>query len=228
MRLAIILILFTVPGCSSFRTTAVDRSENDCLVANPTCPLKGIPVALRVPTHLELRVIESAYWEKRNQPGAKPTLVPLSTCHPTRTVTHRICETEKIFLVDPVRPGAGTMNYGFTFQSNSGTEAGKGAAGKGYLQNVQYRIDDQTIQQSADLFSNSIGLITALQTAAANRANLNTANLITTERAVAYARFDINSASFEHDVSTFLDCHVNLAHEANSICPQVCSAKQCP
>ncbi len=228
MRLALIFTLFAIPGCSSFRTTTVDRSDNDCLVVNPTCPLKGIPVALRVPTHLELRVIESSYWEKRNQPGTKPKLVPLSTCRPTRTVTHRVCETEKIFLVDPVRPGAGTMNYGFTFQSNNATDTGKAAAGKGYLQNVQYKIDDQTIQHSADLLSNSLGLITALQTAAANRATPNTSNLITTERAVAYARFDINSPSFEYDVAAFLDCHVNFVHEAHTPCPQVCTAKECP
>lgn len=228
MRFAIIFSLLATSGCSSFRTTTLDRSEHDCLVVNPTRPLKGIPVALRVPTHLELRVIESSYWEKRNQLGAKPTLVPLSTCRPTRTVTHRICETEKIFLVDPVRPAAGTMNYGFTFQSNASTAAGKEAAGKGYLQDVQYKIDDQTIQQSADLLSNSIGLITALQTAAANRALPNNSNLITTERAVAYARFDINSPSFEHEVAVFLDCHVNLAFDTVNACPQVCTGRTCP
>ena len=191
--------------------TAVDRCEHDGLVVNPECPMKGIPVSLRVPTHMELSVIETTYWEKKIKPGQKPELVRLSTCRPTRSVTHKICETEKVFLVDPVRPGAGIANYGFTFQSNNedATKA-KNSAGKGYLSNVQYKIDDQTIKESAKLFANSLGLINALQVSA-NQGNPNSSDLITTERAVAYARFDINSPSYEMDVAAFLDCNVNLA-----------------
>lgn len=224
---AFMLALIAVPGCCSFRTTAVDRTENDCLIVNPECPMRGIPVSLRVPTHLELSVIETTYWEKQKFPGKKPTLVPLTTCRPTRSVNHIIKETEKIFLVDPVRPAAGSSNYGFTFQSNSDdTTKASESAGKGYLQNVQYKIDDKTIEKSAELFSNAVSLITALQTAA-NQGEPNTSNLITTERAVAYARFDINSPSFEVDVASFLDCHINNASPECSSCAQVCEPERC-
>jgi hypothetical protein len=227
MKRLLFAAAMVLSGCSSFRTTAVDRTENDCLIVNPNCPMRGIPVSLRVPTHLELSVIETTYWEKRTIPGAKPTLIPLSTCRPTRSVTHGINETEKIFLVDPARPAAGLSNYGFTFQSNSDNAAkAKESAGKGYLQNVQYKIDDQTIQKSAELFSNAVGLITALQTAA-NQGVANTSHLITTERAIAYARFDVNSPSFECDVASFLNCHINHAGVACSPCPQVCEPDRC-
>ena len=224
---ALALSLVAITGCCSFRTTAVDRTENDCLIVNPECPMRGIPVSLRVPTHLELSVIETTYWEKLNIPGKKPTLVPLSTCRPTRSVNHVIKETEKIFLVDPVRPAAGMSSYGFTFQSNS-DDAKKASetAGKGYLHNVQYKIEDKTIEKSAELFSNAVGLITALQTAA-NQGVANESNLITTERAVAYARFDVNSPSFEVDVASFLDCHINNASRECGPCPQVCEPERC-
>ena len=89
--------IIAVSGCSSFRTTAVDRCEHDSLVVNPDCPMKGIPVSLRVPTHMELSVVETTYWEKQDIPGKRPTLVPLITCRPTRTVLHDICYTEKVF-----------------------------------------------------------------------------------------------------------------------------------
>ena len=227
MRVFFLVAIAATAGCCSFRTTAIDRTENDCLVVNPECPMHGIPVSLRVPTHLELSVIETTYWEKQNIPGKKPTLVPLSTCRPTRSVTHVVKETEKIFLVDPVRPGAGLSSYGFTFQSNS-DDAKKASetAGKGYLQNVQYKINDQTIQKSAELFSSAVGLITALQTAA-NQGVPNQSNLITTERAVAYARYDVNSPSFEADVAAFLDCHINEASRDCGPCPQVCEPERC-
>jgi hypothetical protein len=227
MRILFLAIAAAMTGCCSFRTTAVDRTENDCLVVNPECPMHGIPVSLRVPTHLELSVIETTYWEKRGNPGKKPSLVPLSTCRPTRSVMHVIKETEKIFLVDPVRPAAGMSKYGFTFQSNSG-DASKAAdaAGKGYLQNVQYKIEDKTIEKSAELFSNAVGLITALRTAA-NSGDPNTSNLISTERVIAYARYDVNSPSFEADVAAFLDCHINHASNDCSPCPQVCEPERC-
>lgn len=211
-------------GCSSFRTTAVNRCENDRLVVNPHHPMKGIPVSLRVPSHLELSVVETTYWEKKDVAGKKPTLNPLHSCRPTRSVTHEVCFTEKIFLVDPVRPGAGTQSYGFSFKKNSA--ANPDNAGKGYLEKVEYRIDDQTIKESANLLANSLGLINALQTSA-GPALPTTSNLIATDRTVAYARFDINAPNFENDVAEFLDCHVNCASNECGACPRVCEPALC-
>jgi uncharacterized protein YcfL len=62
MRAGMLLVAtVALSGCSSFGTQAVDRMENDTLVVNPNCPLKGVPVSLRVPTHLELNVVETTY-----------------------------------------------------------------------------------------------------------------------------------------------------------------------
>ncbi|MFO1002908.1 MAG: hypothetical protein U0936_21465 [Planctomycetaceae bacterium] len=220
-KLAFAILLGTA-GCSSFKTTAVDRLDNDMVVVNPSKPLKGVPVSLRVPSHLELCVIETSYWEKQDIPGQKPTLKPLHTCRATRTVTHNVKYTEKIFLVDPKRPAAGTEKYGFTFQSN---DANKGEdAGKGYLQKVEYEVDDQTIKESANLLANSLGLINALQTSA-SQPNPNKSDLVSTDRTVAFGRFDINSPSYEDDVANFLDIHVNC--ERTKTCPQVCESANC-
>ena len=153
-RILLTAALASTLGCSSIRTQAIDRVENDTIVVNPDRPLKGVPVSLRIPTHLELSVIETTYWEKQDIPGQKPTLVPLSTCRPTRSVDYKIKETEKIFLVDPVRPGAGTQSYGFEFQKSA--EGMTDKSGKGYLSKVAYKADDQTITQWAD--SSNVGI----------------------------------------------------------------------
>lgn len=218
-----LLIAACCSGCSSIRTTIVDRTENDCLVVNPNCPLKGIPVSLRVPTHLELRVIEVTHWQKKIVPGESPTLAPLSSCRPTRLVEHNVCETEKIFLVDPVKPLAGSNKFGFTFKSNA--DDGEAAAGKGYLDEVNYTIDDESIKKSGELAANTIGLLNALQVSA-SQAQATTSQLVTTERAVAFARFDLDSPSFEGDVASFLDTHINCATQSS--CPIVCPVERCP
>jgi len=217
------LLLVLLVGCKSFRTAAIDRSEIDCLIVNPDQPMNGVPVTLRVPTHLELNVIETTYWEKRDRSNHKPTLVPVSTCRPTRKVEHRVCYTERVFLVDPARPAAGTQSYGFTFKSKHSDSADD--AGKGYLDKVAYKIDDRTITETASRLTDSLSLISGFNVSA-NRALPNRGNLVATSRTVAFARFDINSASFESDVEAFLDIHVNQPL-ACTRCPEVCEPAVC-
>ncbi|QDU05507.1 hypothetical protein V6x_52440 [Gimesia chilikensis] len=217
--------LILLAGCSSFSTTAIDRTEDDTIVVNPTKPIKGIPVAIRVPTHLELSIIETTYWEKKTSPKTKPSLERLDTCRATRTVLHNIKETEKIFVVDPMKPGAGTQSYGFEFQSN-GTDAEESSQGKGYLKNVKYKIDDTTITESAKLLRTVMDTIPSALLTGANDVDQNTSDLISTDCTVAFQRFDINSPSFEYDVAEFLDTHLNCCPKRT--CPDVCKNNRCP
>ncbi len=221
--LPVLLILGLAAGCSSFQTTAIDRLDNDTIVVNPEKPLKGVPVSLRVPTHLELSVIETTYWKISMDatPDHNPTVVPLAACRPTRTVTHDAKYTEKIFLVDPVRPGSGTGSYGFAFTSN---DADKRDQGKGHLRNVTYKIDDTTIKDSASLLATSLNFVNALATSS-GKPETNNSGLIATDRVVAFARFDINSPTFEGDVTCFLESNLNTVPCENACRAQVCPAK---
>ncbi|MGB7323421.1 MAG: hypothetical protein WBD31_01020 [Rubripirellula sp.] len=223
MKKLLIFGLVLVGGCNTFRTTAIDRCDNDCLVVNPNRPMKGIPVSLRIPSHLELNVIETTYWEKKDIVGSKPTLVPIHTCRPTRTVEHKLCYTEKIFLVDPAKPCAGTQAYGFAFQSKDSDDASK--AGKGYLKNVTYKVDDQTIKESANLLASSLSLINAFSVNA-NQGMPNEGSLVSTDRTVAYTRLDINSPAFENEVEQFLELNVNQQRSCTA-CPEVCKPNMC-
>jgi hypothetical protein len=209
-----VLTLVSIAGCSSFRTTAIDRLEDDVMVVNPDEPLNGIPVSLRIPTHLELSVIETTFWRLD---GTEATLRAMTTGRANRSVTHTVVSTEKIFLVDPVRPISGLENYGFTFTSG-GTSPQTGDAGKGYLRDVSYKADDTTIKDSAALLARSIGFVNALRTSSGAQSAVS-ADVITTDRVIAFGRFDINSPCFEQDMAGFLECHMNAVAKDSNVVP---------
>jgi len=126
--------------------------------------------------------------------------------------------------LDPMRPGAGTENYGFEFQSDS-TDHDKSVEGKGYLRKVKYKVDDQTITESAELLATSLRLVNAFSTSAQRKDQEDIGDLVATDCCVAYGRFDINSPTYECDVAAFLECHLNS--HISSICAERCEDKMC-
>ena len=219
-----IILLFTLDtGCSSIKTTAFDRLEDDTIIASPDKHLKGVPVSLKIPTHLELTVEEKTFWHVEGT-----ELVPVESCRATRTVDHDVKYIEKVFMVDPVRPGAaadtGSSYYGFSFKNDDLTEKeiqdGKTKdyefSGKGQLTGLNYKIQDESIKKSALLLASSLNFIKSITPAAtptsAAIGGMNTdikLNLLQTTRVVAWSRFDLNSEHFEEDVMEFLDRNIN-------------------
>lgn len=225
----LIMLLITVAaGCSSIKTTAYDRLEDDTLIANPDKHLKGIPVSLRVPSHIELTVREKTFWTVEDT-----EMIPLKNCRATRTIDHDVKYTEKVFLVDPVRPAGGPLStdannvsnyYGFSFQHDdldtADREAGKEKeyqeSGRGYLAGLNYKSNDQTIKRSAELLVSSLSMIKAFSPPAVKVSAIGGGNnpdldleIIETTRVIAFSRFDLNSEHFEDDVMNFLDTYVN-------------------
>ncbi|QDV19324.1 hypothetical protein Pan153_39890 [Gimesia panareensis] len=225
----ILLQIVMCNGCSSIKTTAYDRLEDDTLVANPDQHLKGVPVSLRVPTHLELTVEEKTFWRAEGT-----ELIPVTSCRSTRTVSHKVQCTEKIFLVDPVRPGGGptgandiSNSYGFSFKNDDITaddiskdirERDYQYSGKGQLTGIHYHIQDETILRSAELLAASLKFIENFPTKGKlsgygeGNKNIQGLNLIQTTRVIAWSRFDLNSEHFEDDVMDFLNTYVNQKH----------------
>ncbi|QDU51439.1 hypothetical protein [Gimesia panareensis] len=223
-----LLLLFSMcHGCSSIKTTAFDRLEDDTIVANPDQHLKGIPVSLRVPSHLELTVEEKTFWRVEGS-----QLIPVSSCRATRTISHDVKYTEKIFLVDPVRPAAGPATpdqgatdessyYGFSFKTddlNDGEiQRAYEHSGKGQLTGLNYHIEDKTIIRSAQLLKSSLNMIKAFKTSAKaeqtafgdNTDKVTGLDVLQTTRVIGWSRFDLNSEHFEEDVMGFLNTYVN-------------------
>ncbi|QDV19326.1 hypothetical protein Pan153_39910 [Gimesia panareensis] len=211
------LLLALSTGCGSIKTTAFDRLEDDTLIANPDQHLKGVPVTLKVPTHLKLTIEEKSFWRVEGS-----QLVPVATSRITRDVTPEVQYTEKVFLVDPVRPAAGESGYGFTFMSdNSDPQSAEKYSGSGQLKGLNYKITDTTITESASLLAKSLNFVNAFPgTKPKGQKNSAKAfgggneevmelNVIQTTRVVAWSQFDINSEYFEEDVMGFLNKHLN-------------------
>jgi len=231
----ILLQILLNNGCSSIKTTAYDRLEDDTLIANPDQHLKGVPVSLKVPTHLELTVEEKTYWRAEGT-----ELYPVTSCRCTRTVSHKVQHTEKIFLVDPVRPAAGprgdvlSNSYGFSFKNddiseddikNNIRERDYEYSGKGQLSGIHYHIQDETIIRSAELLNASLQFIKKLPSPKGKESsfgegnqNVEGLNLIQTTRVIAWSRFDLNSEHFEDDVMGFLQTYVNQK-QGTPVCP---------
>ncbi len=211
--IAAALLLALSTGCGSIKTTAYDRLEDDTLIANPDQHLKGVPVTLKVPTHLKLTIEEKTFWRVDGS-----ELIPVSSCRATRDVTPEVQYTEKIFLVDPVKPGAGTSEYGFSFVSNT-QNADPKYNGTGQLKGLNYKITDNTITESALLLEKSIGFVNAFPKPKKPEAKITgfgdgnetvaALDVIETTRVVAWSQFDINSEYFEEDVMGFLNTYLN-------------------
>ena len=211
-RVRFLCVIAVMTGCTSIRSTALDRTESGCLTAKPdTECLKGVPVMVKVPTHLEVRVYQRDHWYQTKD---SDRLVPVKEESPVRFVETRVAKTEQMFVVDPKRPAEGTGIYGFTFASGLKESSGEG---HGYLRGVEYKSEDQTLEASANL---ALSLASILRpnpgtvgqessTTTRKGADGSDVTVFTTKRLVAFRRFPLNSPSVDHEVEAFLDLHLN-------------------
>ena len=209
----LLLVVLAVAGCNSIRTTVLDRTENGNLVCgNHSGHLKGVPVMVKVPTHIEVRIYQRDYWYA----NVENKLVPLEQQMATRFVDTKVQMTEQMFLVDPKRPAAGTGVYAFKFNSSADDKD----AGKGYLKSVAYQANDETLTRSATLLTSIAGLIGPPSTTLASKTSSNGRKRTkddavlpySTDRLVKMMRFDINSPTVDDDIREFLDTHLNNCH----------------
>lgn len=198
-------------GCNSIRTTPLDRTEAGNLVCgNHSECLKGVPVMLKVPTHIEVKIYQRDYWYTNK----KNVLVPIAQQTPTRFVETDVQMTEQMFLVDPKRPAAGTGLYAFKFNSSAEDKD----AGRGYLKGISYQAEDETLTRSADLLTSLAGLLGkppgAVGDKTSNGRDRTDGDVkpYSTDRVVKMKRFDINSPTVDQDIRDFLDLHMNNCH----------------
>lgn len=142
-------------GCSSIQSSLLQRSE--CNSTWEVMQTRGIPITLRVPTHLQLVVTEVryAYWaaggEERDD-SATTGEWKLLESHPgsgepliTVNVQHEFIRTEKIFTIDPKRPAAGDMNFQLDL-----------AEDQQYVRKFESDLTDRTIEETSEAFERLI------------------------------------------------------------------------
>ena len=208
-----VLLTATLAGCTSVKSTALNRTESDVFIGNSNgkprahCaarPFNGVPITLRVPTHLDVVIREKIYLRLGDEQGA---LSRLKADKRSLFVETQIIETDKVFTVDPKRPAAGQLDYTMKFGADeSATDGGKDNSQ--YFSSIESRSQDDTIKDVT-------GALKAVTVSLAANTNVGDGEarelpvLVPDVRTVAWRRIDIDACDFEQQVADFVAVHMN-------------------
>ena len=225
--------LFT--GCASMRTTPMKRLDDDSYCVQ--CPANGVPITVKVPTHLEVKIYEQLFFKID---GNTIKLQNKEDCKRNLKVATTPIKTDKVIFVDPKRPGAGTSFYNMEFNTDAQM-----------ITQYESFVYDRTLDDSSNLVAQLVpgvepqtpgedpdvpGSLGATPGAAGNAENNDVseflpsrvvknfdqsgaasfnADVFTRERVVAFKIFDINAADFESQLESFLSHHLNSCHDCS-------------
>jgi hypothetical protein len=196
-------------GCASFSTVMLNRSEDNTSWQKEKF-LRGVPITLKVPTHLRIDVLEKHYLiaETSSKSGVVHNPVVRSKApFPIRAVAYTSIETEKIFLVDLKRPGAGTINAEIDFDPDSQ-----------YFKSIKSEVEDETIKAIGDLIAAvAPGGLFGAPTSEGVGSELTGIKEI--QSVVASQVFEVDAPDFEMQVMAFLNHHLNCCHDCGIVQP---------
>jgi len=192
-------------GCVSYRSTIMSRTSDDRLHRNSSQCSRGIPVTLKIPTHMDVRIEEEYFI---TQAGDKTAIPQLSRS--LRSVAMQKVYTPKVVTVDFVRPAAGTLALA------DGQEDGIKMDPEGYFASIQAKIDDQTL---TDITAQKDNLAKILGRGSIRSAKAVSAGGETIDAGddsawqsyktmIAYKRFDISEPGWETAMQDFVDQYI--------------------
>lgn len=207
-------------GCTSISSTFLHRLDDDAMVGisngqaginQHARPFKGIPVTLKIPTHLDISIVETLMFVDQPESG-KLTHLPLARRH--LDVLPEVQVSDKVFTVDVKRPAAGSLDYEIEFQDGKGNPQ--------YFSQVGYHVVDQTIRDITAVVANlkPIGPLSGESTGRASATKQKEGDGVVLEpmvRTVAWKRFDLNAPDFEDQVLFFVNQHVNDCHSCGVV-----------
>lgn len=214
IRALVIIALSSVvfAGCTSFRSTIMQRLDNDSLVSqvNPR-QSRGVPVRLKVPSHLAVTITESYQIVNGYQSGNEiesPFINVLQTNQGRRVVdvATNLEYTDKVFTVDFPRPISGSLNLGDT--SNDGLVFD----GEQYFAAIRGSVDDDTLEDLNSVISTQLPKLrgaSGSKTSTRPEAIGQELPVEVKTRVVAFQRFDISECDWERKVQDFIDLHMN-------------------
>ena len=188
-------ILLFVCGCTTVRSTPLSRTESDTLYKDMERPQpQGVPITLKVPTHVDVYIMETYYLQDASKDDNYVDLVEVPMQRRNLWVQIKTIETEKVFTVDWKRPFSGTLDYSASMSDEQ------------YFTQLGAKITDNTIKDVTSAFSSIVGKRTSAKGEVG-------ADLIIDDRVVAFERFDIDACDFEQQVLTFVHHHLNACHD---------------
>lgn len=209
-----LIAILPMLGCTSFKSTIVHRRSDDSIrpQLKPRVS-RGVPVKLKVPSHMEVTITEKFQVIPGYQKGSvavPPQIVSLTGPGSRRLidVQTNLEYTEKVFTVDFPRPISGSLVLGDTAD-------GITFDGEQYFSKIRGSIDDDTLEDLNTVIGTEFPkLRTTLNTGVKSAQNLpdpvgDFSSLDIQERVIAYERFDINECGWEERMQTFIDTHVN-------------------
>ncbi len=184
-------------GCTSMSSTMLTRDESNSFWTRKA-GLQGVPITLKVPTHVKLTVFERHFLvTDRNTGRAQRLPLPFVV----RDFAQEFIYTEKIFTVDFKRPAAGQYNLKLDLSPDQ------------YIQKLQLDVTDETITRVQALVGELIprGFGGTPAGLVGERVKERIQEI---QSVVAVGMFEIEAADFEEQMAGFVNCHLNQAHDA--------------
>lgn len=203
----------TLVGCTSISSTFLQRAEDDAMLGisngktgihDHARPFKGIPVTLKIPTHLDLAIVETLLFSDDPTSG-KLTHLPLSKRH--LDVQPSLQLSDKVFTVDLKRPAAGSLDYEIEFQNEKDSPQ--------YFQQISYHVVDQTLKDISAVIANLKPIQPTPAFPTANQKSSDEPSLSPLVRTIAWKRFDIHAPDFEDQVLAFVNQNLNDCHSCS-------------
>jgi len=179
-------------------------------------PFKGVPVTVRIPTHVDIAVRESLFYNM-------PEMTPVCLSARNLQLTANYVYSDKIISVDPKRPFAGTLDYNMGFQTTHPIERDRQ-----FFSSFDYNVKDETIKTIDNILKNvvpTLGLNKKMKSTSAMDGAEGSApsSLKEIERVVAWKRFDISDQNLEAEIASFVAHHMNNCHSCQG---QPCASDQ--
>lgn len=208
------LVVCMAGGCTSFKSTMIHRDgDHESWSRQPH--VKGFPITVSFPTHIRVDVIEKFYLHK-----PKSDFELLDTPVPIRAVDYEVLRSEKVFFVDLKRPASGEITAAIDLDAETQ-----------YFTSIANKVEEQTLQDVAELVrAVAPNLLTGAQTAektGKGGKEINASVFEITSTVASYV-FDLDEASYEHQVALFLDDHLNCCHTCRIVAPSVKSPTVLP
>jgi hypothetical protein len=208
---AAMLTLTLMSGCTSFRSTMINRLDGGSWIGNSNGTakrdgaarhFKGIPITLEVPTHLEVFITETVYRKLNDQGQSVVWDEPLDVrLYNVRT---NVIRTKQLFTVDFKRPAAGSLELTADMSDEQ------------YFKKISSKLQDDTINQSAQLLSTVVRAVSTSAGGPTQDQLKKMPNVSREFRDVAYKRFDINAPDFEWAVECFVNEQLSKCHSCSS------------
>ncbi len=202
LRLCLLgLLLMVNTGCNSIQTTFLQQNECGQLVKNSQHARRGVPVMVKVPTHVEVKIIQTDIWRIDSQDKASKKLVHVPEATSRRAEIETVF-TEQMFLINPKRPASGTGEFALGLSED----------GKGILRSANYKAVDTTLKDSANLLTTAISTLGGVKTSI----DRDSARIVSAERTVTYRRFPIDQNT-ESEIEQLLEQYINRCSTGDCI-----------